>query len=143
MKSMFDAPAFGSAGLPSLGRSLGTLRLAQADTGPATTPPPAPSDSDVSGLSSGIEGLLKQLPAEVLGNYNAKYQQCQAQLSNGGAVGLAAGAKCLAQLYSELKDFMKNGPPKPAAPAASEFPWGPALIGGVGLLVLIWGLNKL
>jgi hypothetical protein len=139
MRSLFHAPAFGSAGLPTLGRSLGTVRLAQTDT----TTPVSP-DSDVSALTGGIEGFLKQLPPELLGTYNAKYQQCQSQLSTGGAVGLAAGAKCLAQLYGELKDLFRNGPPKPAAPASTQdFPVGPAILGVVSILVLVWGLSKL
>lgn len=143
MKSIFDASFFGSRGLPGYAPpGLGAVRLAQT-----TTPvsPSTPDQSDVSGLTSGIEDLLKQLPPDVLGSYNAKYQQCQAQLEAGGAVGLVAGGKCLNALYNELKDFMKNGPPKrpPAAPAASEFPVLPVAVGALGLIVLIWGLSKL
>lgn len=135
MNSIFGASAFGYRGIP--GYSMGTVRLAQTET---------PSDPDVSGLKSGIDGLLKQLPAEVLGKYDAQYKECLAKLENGGAVGLAAGVKCLRDLYNEIQAFMKNGPPKPAAapaPAASDFPLVPVLVGGIGLIVLIWGLSKL
>lgn len=145
MRSIFDAPAFGSRGLPGYAPpALGAPRLAQAATSTPVTPS-TPDQSDISGLTGGIEDLLKQLPPDVLGSYNAKYQQCQTQLETGGAVGLAAGGKCLVLLYEELKNFMKNGPPKrvPAAAPASEFPVLPAAFGVVGLLVLIWGLSKL
>lgn len=141
MRSMFEVQAFGGRSVPSYASPmLGTVRLAQAEP----TPEPAPTESDVPGLTRGIEGLLKQLPAELLGSYNAKYQQCQAQLE-GGAVGVAAGVKCLYKLYNELKDILKNGPPKsqPPTPAAGDFPFVPVLVGSIGLIVLIWGLSKL
>lgn len=140
MKSIFEPSPFGSRGLPGYASPpLGAVRLGQAA-------PVTPDQSNTTAVAGGIEDLLKQLPPEVLGAYNAKYQACQAQLANGGAVGLVAGAKCLDDLYSEIKNFLKNGPPKaapaPAAPA-SEFPVLPAVVGGLGLIVLIWGLTKL
>lgn len=143
MKSIFDTPVFGSRGLPGYAPpALGAVRLAQDTTTPA--PAATPGDSDILGLKSAIEDLLKQLPPDVLGGYNAKYQQCLAKLDTGGAVGLVAGGKCLDDLYNEIKNFLKNGPPKPApVPAASEFPILPVVVGGLGLIVLIWGLSKL
>lgn len=146
MKSIFGPSFFGSRGLP--GFELGGVRLAQ-------TPPSTPAATDQSGTApasgtsstaSGIEDLLKQLQGDALGTYSAKYQACQNQITNGGAVGLVTGAKCLDDLYNEIRNYIKNGPPKTAAapaPVASEFPVLPVVVGGLGLIVLIWGLSKL
>lgn len=147
MNSMFQGSPFGGSVFGSNGPgngagfgrapALGMVRLAQDAT--ATTPAP-----DVSGLTGGIEDLLKQLPPDVLGNYNTKYQACQTQLSTGGAVGLVAGGKCLADLYKEIQNFIKNGPPKPPiAPAAGADIILPVVVGVLGISALIWGLSKL
>lgn len=140
MNSMFKMSPFGGSEfrsyVPALGQVLGQVRLAQDVSTPAA--------SDTSALTGGIEDLLKQLPPEVLGTYNAKYQVCQTQLANGGAVGLVAGGKCLADLYKEIQNFIKNGPPKPPlAPAVTSDVVLPILVGGLGLIVLIWGLTKI
>jgi hypothetical protein len=139
MRTLFETSFFGTRGFAGYAEArLGTVRLAQAA---ATTP------ADTSALTSGIEDLLKQLPPELLGTYSTKYQQCQNQLANGGAVGLVTGAKCLSDLYTEIKDLIKNGPPKPApAPAPLASGIAPELaigLGVVGILVLVWGLTKL
>lgn len=108
---------------------------------------PHPEDqTETSAVAGGIESLLKQLPAEALGTYNAKYQMCQTQLANGGAVGLVAGGKCLVDLYKEIQDFIKNGPPKVApvaAPAAAGSLVLPIVVGVLGIGALVWGLSKL
>lgn len=153
MKSMFQASLFGGSGFGPQGLSaqgsgfgspaLGQVRLAQDATTPAATTTPPPSDT--SALTGGIEDLLKQLPPDVLGTYNAKYQACQTQLANGGAVGLVAGGKCLADLYKEIQDFIKNGPKKApvAPPAATSDVVLPIVVGILGIGALIWGLSKL
>jgi hypothetical protein len=144
MKSMFQMSMFGGSGFRSWSPALGQVRLAQ-DAGTAPTPTPAPATSDTSALTGGIEDLLKQLPSEALGTYSAKYQACQTQLTNGGAVGLVTGGKCLADLYKEIQDFIKNGPKKapPPPPAAAPDLILPIVVGVLGLGVLIWGLTKL
>ncbi len=127
MQSIFRSDFFGS-------RSLGwsnSISLGQDIT-------------DIQGMTSGIEGYLKQLPPDVLGVYNARYQACMAQVSAGGLADTALGAKCLYDLYKDLKKLVENGPPKPLvvqAPAA--FPVIPVLVGVAGLGVLVWGLTKL
>lgn len=141
MKSMFQVSPFGSPRFGGYSPALGQVRLAQG--GPVA---PLPDDQpEISAITGGIEGLLKQLPAEALGTYNAKYQACQTQLTNGGAVGMVAGGKCLVDLYKEIQNFIKNGPPKalPPAPAATGDLVLPIVIGLAGLGVLIWGLSKL
>lgn len=141
MNSMFKMSPFGGSEFRSHqqapGQVLGQVRLAQDATAPAA--------SDTSALTGGIEDLLKQLPPEVLGTYNAKYQACQTQLATGGAIGLVAGGKCLADLYKEIQNFLKNGPPKTpvAAPAPPADLVLPIVVGVLGIGALIWGLSKL
>jgi hypothetical protein len=131
MDSMFSSEFFGRRGLGSYSSS---FRMGQ-DATPAAT--------DTAGLSSGIEGFLAQLPPELLGTYNAKYQACQAQVTSGNVLQTVTGAKCLYDLYNELKLLMKNGPPKPPTFLPPDFPYVPVAVGVVGLGVLIYGLTKL
>lgn len=132
MHSMFHSDFFGRRGLGSLASS---FRMAQDS---------APSSTDVAGLSSGIENFITQLPPELLGTYNAKYQACQAQVTSGNVLQTVTGAKCLYDLYNELKNLVKNGPPKPATTVLpQDFPYLPVAVGVVGLGVLIWGITKL
>jgi hypothetical protein len=132
MDSMFHSDYFGRRGL---GSHASSFRMGQDTT---------PSSTDVAGLSSGIEGFLAQLPPELLGTYNAKYQACQAQVTSGNVIQTVTGAKCLFDLYNELKTLMKNGPPKPATSfLPQDFPYIPVAVGVVGLGVLIWGITKL
>lgn len=133
MNSMFRADFFGQA---RLGSYSAPMRLGQ-DT---------PDESDTTGLTSGIEGFLKQLPPELLGTYNTKYQKCMTQLNSGGLIGIGLGGKCLVDLFKELRELFKNGPPKPTVlvpPASGEFPYLPVTVGVLGLAVLVWGLTKL
>lgn len=126
MNSMFHSDFFGQ-------RSLGSY-----------APPAHLGQSDITGVTGDIEDLLKQLPPDILGTYNAKYQACLAQLS-GNVISAAMGTKCLYDLYKELKDLVKNGPPKPPVPivAPSQFPYLPVAIGVLGLGALVYGLTKL
>src|SRR6266404_6476241 len=116
MNSMFHSDFFGQ-------RRLGSY-----------APPANLGQSDIAGVTGDIEDLLKQLPPDVLGTYNAKYQACLAQLSSGNVISTAMGTKCLYDLYTELKNLVKNGPPKPAIPVVrpSEFPYLPVAIGVLG-----------
>jgi hypothetical protein len=135
MKSMFGSSWFGRQGIQDYLPSPNGIWLGQAAM---------PDQSDTAGLASGIEGFIAKLPPELLGTYNAKYQACMNQVNNGGIIGLATGAKCLYDLYKELDNLAKNGPPKAAvlpAPAA-EFPVLPVVLGVVGLGVLVWGLTR-
>lgn len=133
MSSMFHSDFFGRRSIGSLAPS---SRMGQDAT---------PSSTDVAGLSSGIEGFITQLPPELLGTYNAKYQTCLTQVNSGNVIQTVAGAACLFALYNELKLLIKNGPP--AAPATSilpqDFPILPVAVGVIGLGVLVWGLTKL
>jgi hypothetical protein len=103
-----------------------------------------PAASDSAGLASGIEGFIQQLPPELLGTYNAKYQACQAKMASGNLIDIGIGGKCLYDLYKELEKLVKNGPPKPIAPviAPSDFPYLPVAIGVVGLGALVYALTK-
>jgi hypothetical protein len=131
MSSMFHSNFFGQYRLGSYAFS--------SELGQDT-----PSESDAAGLASGIESFIKQLPPELLGTYNAKYQACQAKISSGNLIDIGIGGKCMYDLYKELRDLVKNGPPKPAMPvvAPSGFPYLPVAIGVVGLGVLVYAFTK-
>jgi hypothetical protein len=137
MKSVFSSSWFGPQGFSDYSPPQNGVWLGQAAA--------APDQGDIAGLTSGIQSFLSQLPPELLGQYNTKYQQCQNQISNGGLIGLATGGKCMYDLWKELDALFKHGPPKPPAlpPPAAEFPILPVAVGAVGLVVLIWGLTKL
>jgi hypothetical protein len=100
---------------------------------------------DITGLSKGIEEILKMLPASSSVTYQQQYQDCQKKLNTGGLVGVISGGKCLYDLYQSLKRMI-NAPPAASPPPAAvpaSFPVLPAAITAVGGLVLVFGLSKL
>ena len=104
--------------------------------------------SDISGLDKLIEDGLKDVPNELVGSFQDKKKQCQDLLDKGGVVGLAAGGKCLYDLYEEIKKAMKHPPapkaaPPPQAPAAQPFPVVPVIMAVVGGAALVFGITKL
>lgn len=103
------------------------------------------AQDDITGVSRGIEDLLKLLPADVMGTYQKQYQDCQKKLDAGGLVGLVSGGKCLYDLYQALKGLAKapGAPAPPALPAPASFPVLPAAIVAVGGIVLVYGITKL
>lgn len=152
MKSMFSMSPFqGPQFQPHFARGTpvpGSVHwLGQAaTTPPATTPAPSGS-SDILGLNSSIESLLNQLPPETMGPYRERWNGCKKQISDGGAVGLVTGGKCLYDLFEDLKKAMTGA--KPATPlpyvppAATSFPIMPVAIAGIGSIMLIYGLTRL
>lgn len=138
MKSLFTVSPFSG---PAFVPAFASPERQQADARAAM----GQSADDVTGLSRGIEDLLKQLPPEVLGTYQKQYQDCLKKLDTGGVVGLVAGGRCLYDLYQALKTLIasKGGPLVPLPPALTTFPVLPAAITAVGLIVLVYGLTKL
>lgn len=102
---------------------------------------------DITGLSTGIEDILKQLPPSIMGTYQKQYQDCQTKLAAGGVIGLVAGGKCLYDLYQTLKNLLKAnpgaGPLVPLPIPATAFPVLPAAITAVGGIILVYALTKL
>lgn len=133
MKTMFVATPFsrfdlGSYAPPTLGQ------------------PSSGSASDILNVSKDIEVLLKQVPPEVMGAYQAEYKHCQDLLDKGGLIGLTAGGKCLYDLYNKLRDALKNPTtpsPIPGIAAQSSFPVVPVTLLVIGGVALIYGLSKL
>ncbi len=134
MKSMFVAMPFGRFDLGSY------------------VPSPIPemgasgSASDLLDVSKDIESLLKEVPPEAMGAYQAEYKHCQDLLDKGGLIGLTTGGKCLYDLYEKLKNEIKN--PKPTSPIPylapqSSFPVVPVVLLVVGGAALVFGLSKL
>lgn len=134
MKSLFSmspfaqpgfAPAF-DAPVENTGRGLGQA----AD--------------DITGLSRGIEDLLKLVPPNLLGTYQTQYADCQKKLDSGGLVGLVGGGRCLYDLYQALKGIV-NPSALPLVPpvAPATFPILPAAITAVGGIILVYGLTKI
>lgn len=137
MKSIFSMSPFGQTG------------FAPAFTAPRPQAWLGQGDGDIAGLNSGIESLLKELPPQVLGSYQTKYADCRRMISDGGAVGLVTGGKCLYDLFQELKDVIKGTGPKPPIttptlpPQAGGFPVVPLALAGVGGIILIYALSQL
>jgi hypothetical protein len=102
------------------------------------------AQEDITGISRGIEDILKLVPAELLGTYQAQYADCQKKLDTGGVVGLVGGGKCLYDLYQALKGIVNPSlrPPAPLA-APKSFPVLPAAITAVGGIILVYGLTKI
>lgn len=153
MKSLFNSSMFGGGFAPMAplqGAAPAPLKLTQL-RGSQLLPPVQPhlgqSQDDITGLSRGIEDLLKLVPASALGTYQQQYTDCQSKLNAGGLVGLTMGGKCLYDLYQKLKDLVKNGSPTTPIPmplpAPAPFPVLPVAIASVGALVLVYGLTKL
>lgn len=123
--------------------------FAQPGFAPAYAPPEAAGPSlgqaqdDITGVSRGIEDLLKLVPADVMGVYQKQYQDCQKKLDTGGVVGLVSGGKCLWDLYQALKGLAKTTPTTPAVVAPTSFPVLPAAVVAVGGIILVYGITKL
>lgn len=142
MRTMFEASPFSKF-------DLGSYAPPAHAAGPSIRAYPVLGQSadDVTGLSRGIEDLLKELPSELLGTYQAQYQKCLKDLDSGGAIGLVTGSKCLYDLYQTLKDLIKNKPaakpvgvPLPAP--ATSFPILPVALVAVGGIALVYALTK-
>lgn len=137
MKSMFTMAPFGQTG------------FAPAFTDPRPPVSLGQAQDDIAGLNTGIESILKELPPQVLGTYQARYADCQRKISTGGAVGLVTGGKCLYDLFQDLKDVVKGtGPKQPLPtpylpPQAGGFPVVPLALAGVGGIILIYALSNL
>jgi hypothetical protein len=140
MRSIFEAAPYGRYdlgryGLPTAHPSLAVrVRKLGQDA------------SDVGGLIGAIDDLLKLVPDELLGKYEAEKQRCRNLLEAGGIVGLAAGGRCLYSLFQELKDVVEGeggAAPVPARspalprPASSGFPILPVAIAGVAAVGLV------
>lgn len=110
------------------------------DVGP--TPDDDTSGIDFSGIMSSIQGLLKQVPAQVFGTYSTEFKRCQSLLSDGGLLSTGFGSHCLYQLYADLQEetapvARPPGYVPPPPPRESAFPIIPVAIGGAALLGLI------
>lgn len=90
------------------------------------------------GISEGdVTGLLNALPLEKQGAYKIALDECKAK-----GVTTVAGAKCLYDLYQQIKDDVEGNKDNPTttpvvAPASSSFPIIPVAIGVVGLGLII------
>ena len=62
---------------------------------------------DIKELTSGITDLLGQVPSDVLGTYEARFQACVAQIEKGGVLDIWTGGSCLYKLFKELKALVK------------------------------------
>ena len=106
---------------------------------------------DLSFLSDSIQDLLKEVPTDLLGKYDAEYNQCLSYM-DAGILGIPKGLRCLRDLYSDLQDLVKNGetptttptttPATRPPPPPSEFPWIPVTIAVAGGGILIYFLTR-
>ena len=98
---------------------------------------------DVEAISAEIIDLMGRLPENLLGQYRAKYEECQRKLGEGGVVGLYQGGRCLKNLYEDIRESLRrqeSQPPPPGGTRPSEagFPWlvvGAVAAVGVGVAV--------
>lgn len=146
MKSMFTmSPFSGGQFAPAFAQPQYAQPVTHRWLGQAA--PATPADSDILGLNSGIESLLNQLPPESMGAYRERWNNCKKQISDGGAVGLVTGGKCLYDLFTEMKKAVTGGKPPVATPLPpaqpTSFPIMPVAIAGIGTLMLIYGLTRL
>ena len=94
-------------------------------------------DIDVESLSSGIIDLLGRLPEGLLGQYQARYDECQRKLGEGGVIGLYQGGRCLKELYEDVREAVdrEERPPTPPGtrpPPGGGFPW--LIVGAVAAI---------
>lgn len=92
-------------------------------------------DIDVEGISSSIIDLMGRLPDSVKGRYEAKYNECQRILAEGGIEGLYRGGRCLKELYEEVRNEDERQRQTPPAPRPEGgFPWIPVVaVGALGV----------
>lgn len=143
--SPFAGPQFAPAFAQRQPAAPVALHPSLGQTPPATT---TTSDtSDILGLNSSIEELLNQLPPETLGAYRERWNGCKKMISDGGAIGLVTGPKCLYDLFEDMKKAIRGGvkpvTPLPLAAQPAAFPIVPVAIAGIGGLILIYGLTRL
>lgn len=101
-------------------------------------------DIDVEGISSGIIDLMGRLPEGLLGQYRARYEECQRKLGEGGVIGLYQGGRCLKNLYEDVRESVRRqeegggAAPPVRPPQGGGFPWlivGAVAAVGVGAAV--------
>jgi hypothetical protein len=148
MRSIFEAAPYGRYDLGRYGRPTAHPALA------VRVRKLGQDASDVGGLIGAIDDLLKYVPDELLGKYEAEKQRCRSLLEAGGIVGLATGGRCLYNLFQELKDLVGGeggAAPVPARrptlrpSAPSGFPILPVAIAGVaavGLIAVLLTIGK-
>jgi hypothetical protein len=95
---------------------------------------------DAEGLSASIIDVLGRLPDSVKGRYQAKYDECQRQLSAGGIEALYKGGRCLKELYDDVRNEEgRQRPPTGQRPPESGFPWIPVVaVGALGVAAAVY-----
>jgi hypothetical protein len=93
-------------------------------------------------ISAEIVNLMGRLPENLLGQYRAKYDECQRKLGDGGVMGLYQGVRCLKNLYEDIRESLRREderpPPTGTRPPEAGFPWlvvGAVAAVGVGVAV--------
>jgi hypothetical protein len=146
MKTMFVAAPFGNTGLAFRPAHAASVQLG------ASRPLPRLGQDFLEELGIGslledIQGLLGDLPSDLLGKYQSEYDACVEDLGN--ILTAPKGVRCLRDLYRELKDLRDKPtstpisvtPPKP--PPEEGFPVLLVAGGAVGAALLIYLVVRL